>query len=64
MNTKTLHYLSNRGYKAHIDTSFMAHNELQVVGELDAEEIRKISDRSLIISSNTNSKIALFYHSN
>jgi len=24
---------------------FMAHNELQVVGELDAEEIRKISDR-------------------
>ena len=43
---------------------FMAHNELQVVGELDAEEIRKISDRSLIISSNTNSKIALFYHSN
>jgi len=27
---------------------FMAHNELQVVGELNTEEIRKFSDRSLI----------------
>ena len=30
---------------------FMAHNELQVVGELNAEAIRKISDRYLQMDS-------------